>query len=234
MFRCKIARRAVQHPSAAFPPTWRPAGWPATTSPPRPAEPTVATPSLRMPMPRSAPSAQQVARRCAPCHRMLWAFRPGWARSGCALYVQPTGCQCARSVRAPPRPRVIFYFYNLNILLHSVVDPDPDDQHQIERWDKDLDPNQRDKLDPDRHQNEKLDPDPYQFADKSKCMEKEPIWAKCKVGSRPDPRQSDSRIRIRIKETSRIRIKVIQIRNTSYHGKVGMLQNGYGAWILIN
>jgi hypothetical protein len=59
--------------------------------------------------------------------------------------------------------------------------------NQTERWD----PHQSEKLYPDPHQSDKLYPDPnphqsgklnlnsHQFADKTKCMENEPVSALC-------------------------------------------------------
>jgi hypothetical protein len=53
------------------------------------------------------------------------------------------------------------------VYIISVADPDP---HQSDTGNLDPDPDQSDKLDPD--------PNPNQLAaDKSKCMECEPIWA---------------------------------------------------------
>jgi hypothetical protein len=55
------------------------------------------------------------------------------------------------------------------VYIISVADPDP---HQSDTGNLDPDPDQSDKLDPDP------DPNPNQLAaDKSKCMECEPIWA---------------------------------------------------------
>ncbi len=83
-------------------------------------------------------------------------------------------------------------FHKLSFDLHwfetSVVDPEPyklkgTDPHKIERYDPDLDPRKRDKLDRIRIRSSikvKLDPDPdpYQFSHgKPKCIENEPISA---------------------------------------------------------
>jgi hypothetical protein len=60
-------------------------------------------------------------------------------------------------------------------------------------------------VDPDPHQSDKLDPDPHQFADdKPKCKEYEPISALFQVFSL----YLEARIQIRIKVTSRGRIRI--------------------------